>query len=125
MQKLLPAAQDTEFVVAVRADESGARDGQIIAGETFVVRPGENLEYFGRDSAPVQELADPIGQAVVGAENGLNPVQPDLVRRADVEEALDVEWAHSIAPQANIILFEANSASYTFLAFKQLREPQT
>jgi hypothetical protein len=30
----------------------------------------------------------------------------------DIEEALDVEWAHSIAPQANIILFEANSASY-------------
>jgi hypothetical protein len=29
----------------------------------------------------------------------------------DIEEALDVEWAHSIAPQANIILFEANSNS--------------
>lgn len=27
----------------------------------------------------------------------------------DVEESLDVEWAHSMAPQANIILFEANS----------------
>lgn len=27
----------------------------------------------------------------------------------DVEESLDVEWAHSIAPQANIILFEASS----------------
>jgi hypothetical protein len=33
----------------------------------------------------------------------------------DVEEALDVEWAHSIAPQANIILFEANSNSYSDL----------
>lgn len=29
----------------------------------------------------------------------------------DMEESLDVEWAHSIAPQANIILFEANSNS--------------
>jgi hypothetical protein len=29
----------------------------------------------------------------------------------DVEESLDVEWAHSIAPLANIILFEANSSS--------------
>jgi subtilase family serine protease len=27
------------------------------------------------------------------------------------EESLDVEWAHAIAPGANIILFEANSAS--------------
>ena len=28
-----------------------------------------------------------------------------------VEESLDVEWVHSIAPQANIILVEANSPS--------------
>src|SRR5580692_7954363 len=33
----------------------------------------------------------------------------------DIEESLDVEWAHSIAPQANIILFEANSNSYNDL----------
>jgi hypothetical protein len=33
----------------------------------------------------------------------------------DVEESLDVEWAHSIAPDANIILFEANSNSYSDL----------
>jgi hypothetical protein len=33
----------------------------------------------------------------------------------DVEEALDVEWAHAIAPLANIILFEANSNSLTDL----------
>ena len=32
-------------------------------------------------------------------------------RHWEVEESLDVEWAHSIAPQANIILFEAASAS--------------
>jgi subtilase family serine protease len=28
-----------------------------------------------------------------------------------LEESLDVDWAHSIAPAANIVLFEANSAS--------------
>ena len=27
----------------------------------------------------------------------------------EVEESLDVEWAHAIAPKANIILVEANS----------------
>ena len=27
----------------------------------------------------------------------------------DLEESLDVEWAHSIAPQANIILYESNT----------------
>jgi subtilase family serine protease len=30
----------------------------------------------------------------------------------DVEESLDVEWAHSMAPQANIVLFEANTNNY-------------
>jgi Kelch motif len=29
----------------------------------------------------------------------------------DVEEALDVQWAHAMAPEANIILFEANTSS--------------
>jgi len=33
----------------------------------------------------------------------------------DIEEALDVEWAHAIAPNANIILYEANSNSYSDL----------
>ena len=31
------------------------------------------------------------------------------------EIALDVEWAHAIAPGANILLVEANSASYSDL----------
>ena len=30
----------------------------------------------------------------------------------DVEESLDVEWVHSMAPEANIILYEANSDSF-------------
>ncbi len=29
----------------------------------------------------------------------------------EVEEALDIEWAHAVAPDANILLVEANSAS--------------
>jgi hypothetical protein len=33
----------------------------------------------------------------------------------DVEESLDVEWAHAIAPDANIIVFEANGADLSDL----------
>ncbi|HET6328177.1 MAG TPA: hypothetical protein VFG04_26065 [Planctomycetaceae bacterium] len=33
----------------------------------------------------------------------------------DIEEALDVQWVHSMAPQANIILFEANTNSFNDL----------
>jgi hypothetical protein len=32
-----------------------------------------------------------------------------------IEESLDVEWAHAMAPQANIVLVEATSASYSAL----------
>ncbi len=44
----------------------------------------------------------------------VNPIGPPADSWA-VEEALDVEWAHSIAPGANIILFEANSSAFTDL----------
>jgi len=33
-----------------------------------------------------------------------------------IEESLDVEWAHAVAPLANIVLIEANSASWNDLA---------
>jgi hypothetical protein len=33
----------------------------------------------------------------------------------DLEESLDIQWAHTIAPKANLILFEANSNSYADL----------
>jgi hypothetical protein len=33
----------------------------------------------------------------------------------DVEESLDVEWAHAIAPDANIVVFEANAPDSTDL----------
>ena len=33
----------------------------------------------------------------------------------EMEESLDIEWAHAIAPGANIILYEANSTSFTDL----------
>ena len=33
----------------------------------------------------------------------------------ELEESLDIEWAHVIAPKANLILYEASSTSYTDL----------
>lgn len=33
----------------------------------------------------------------------------------ELEESLDIEWAHAIAPQANLILYEANSPAWTDL----------
>ncbi len=49
---------------------------------------------------------------VLNENGGTSLPANSAVNGWDVEESLDVEWAHSIAPQANIILFEANSSSY-------------
>jgi subtilase family serine protease len=48
------------------------------------------------------------GQGPVGSNTGL-------------EEALDVEWAHVIAPQANIVLVEASSFNSIFTAINTAR----
>ncbi len=52
---------------------------------------------------------------VVNQNGGTSLPGNSAVDGWDLEESLDVEWAHSIAPQANIILFEANSNSYNDL----------
>ena len=46
------------------------------------------------------------------SETGTTTLPPNASAGTwDVEESLDVEWAHAIAPDANIILFEATTAS--------------
>jgi hypothetical protein len=57
-------------------------------------------------------LAAPPSFKVVN-QNGLTTSLPksDPSGGWEMEEALDVEWAHAMAPGANIVLVEANSAS--------------
>jgi subtilase family serine protease len=40
---------------------------------------------------------------------GVDPAGPGAEKSWEVEEVLDVQWAHAIAPQANIVLIEAVS----------------
>ena len=61
-------------------------------------------------------LANPPTMSVIsqtGSATGLP--QTDSTKGWEVEESLDVEWAHALAPAANIVLVEANSASYADL----------
>ena len=55
---------------------------------------------LGQDGGTALPPTDPIG---AGGDNW------------EVEEALDVEWAHAVAPGAQIILVEANSQSLSDL----------
>jgi len=58
-------------------------------------------------------LPDPPSFQVVNQNGGSS--LPAANQSWGVEESLDVEWAHALAPGANILLVEANSNSYSDL----------
>ena len=59
--------------------------------------------YFG--------LPDPPSFKVLDQYGGTNLPANSAIGGWSVEESLDFEWAHVMAPKASIILYEANSAS--------------
>jgi hypothetical protein len=52
---------------------------------------------------------------VIGQTGGAAPTATDPTGGWELEESLDVEWAHAVAPGANIVLVEANSSSISDL----------
>ena len=64
-------------------------------------------QQFGLPDPPSFQKVNQLGQS--GPLPGTDPNGPG--ESWEVEESLDVEWVHSIAPQASIILVEANSDS--------------
>src|ERR1700677_4989176 len=59
-----------------------------------------NLPQFNVTGGPTLQVLNQTGGTTLPTING---------QGWDVEESLDVQWAHSIAPQANIILYESNT----------------
>jgi subtilase family serine protease len=57
-------------------------------------------------------LPDPPSFLKLDQNGGTVYPAPDVPLGWGLEISLDVEWAHALAPKANIILFEANDASY-------------
>ena len=66
--------------------------------------------YFGLPDPPSFKVLDEFGGTNLP---GTDPAGPG--GSWAVEESLDFEWAHVMAPKANIILFEANIPSYNDL----------
>jgi hypothetical protein len=66
-----------------------------------------NLPQFNMPGGPTFQVLNQTGGATLPSNSSAG--------QWDIEESLDVEWAHAFAPMANIILFEANSASNTDL----------
>ena len=78
-----------------------------------------NLQAFNVAGGPTLTVLDENGNTIPNQTGTTRTSGPQNAAKGttswSVEESLDVEWAHSIAPQANIILFEANTANMTDL----------
>jgi subtilase family serine protease len=61
--------------------------------------------HYGLPDPPSFRVVDQFGGSQFPATDGQGP------STWEVEESLDIEWAHVAAPAANIVLVEANSAS--------------
>ena len=59
-----------------------------------------NLPQFNVTGGPTFQVLNQTGGTTLPTVDG---------QGWDLEESLDVEWAHSIAPEANIILYESNT----------------
>jgi subtilase family serine protease len=90
---------------------STAADGR---GQTIAIIDAYNDPNITSDLAAFDAgmgLAAPPSFRVVNQSGGTSLPGTDPSQGWEGETALDVEWAHAIAPGANIILVEANSAS--------------
>jgi len=74
-----------------------------IVSDTEFFNTEFNLPQFNVSGGPTfQVLNENGGTSLSGIPDG---------QGWDVEESLDVQWVHSMAPEANIILFEANTSN--------------
>jgi subtilase family serine protease len=108
--QILHAYGFDQTVFAGGAPGNGA--GQTIA----IVDAFDDPNIVGDLQAFDAAFGIPAAPFVVVNQNG-GQVRPaaDPTGAWELEEALDVEWAHALAPAANIVLVEANSGSLTDL----------
>jgi hypothetical protein len=88
------------------------------SGQTIAIVDAFDLPSVASDLAAFDAfyaLAAPPSFKKINQTGGTSLPAADAKGGWGVEIALDVEWAHSVAPKANIVLVEANSASDTDL----------
>lgn len=87
------------------------------AGETIAIVDAYNDPNIAEDLATFDTafaIAAPPSLTVV-SQTGTSTLPADDTSGWAVEESLDVEWSHAIAPQAKILLVEANTNSLSDL----------
>jgi subtilase family serine protease len=91
------------------------------SGQTIAIVDAYNDPNIAADLATFDRqfgLPDPVFTVMsqTGSTTSLPGVDPaPLGNTWAVEESLDVQWAHAVAPKANILLVESNTASLTDL----------
>jgi hypothetical protein len=71
-----------------------------IVSDTATFNSQFNLPQFNVSGGPTFSVLNQTGGTTPPSTNG---------QGWDLEESLDVQWAHAMAPQANIILYESNT----------------
>src|SRR5205814_2269431 len=92
------------------------------AGQTIAIIDAYNDPNIAADAATfsrqfgLQQFNVPGGPTLrVESQSGSTTILPRTDGDWSQEIALDVEWAHAIAPGANILLVEANSDNFSDL----------
>ncbi len=70
-----------------------------------------SLQQFNVSGGPTLKVLNQTGGSSLPGTDPDGPASQTGKSTWEEEESLDVEWAHAVAPKANIILFEANNAS--------------
>jgi hypothetical protein len=106
-----PATMRQAYAVDLAAFGAIAGDG---IGQTIAIVDAFSEPTIVSDLAAFDAqfaLAAPASFTVINQSGGSTLPTSDVKGGWGVETALDVEWAHVIAPDANILLVEASSAS--------------
>jgi subtilase family serine protease len=105
--------QQLQAAYGVPATVNGQLAG---AGETIAIVDAYNDPNIAKDLATFDaKYGLPTANLTVVNQNGSSSNLPANNTGWAVEESLDVEWAHAIAPGAKIVLVEANSSSLSDL----------
>jgi subtilisin-like proprotein convertase family protein len=107
----------SQIVQAYGFNQISFSNGPNGTGQTIAIVDAYNAPSIQSDLAAFDtQFGLPAANLrVIGQTGGGAPTATDPTGGWELEESLDVEWAHAVAPGANIVLVEANSASLTDL----------
>ena len=117
---LMPQMDDPKLTANGHSGAKGLREGAKLGQYALSIRTCRKTRHAFEDAGLSKTQHDRIQPDLAyppaSVSNDWNyAVVPYRRVRPALEISLDVEWAHAIAPKANIILVEASSSSFSAL----------